>query len=113
VVIGTGARRGLDEPGKLSQALTFRPPSAGLPDAGSGLAEQLARLPGKFLSAAEMLWSGHRCSVHVAVQYRSLTAQDRSEMAAAQLDVPKACRSAGPHFEALQAFVAPTGLSAR
>ena len=35
----------------------------GGPHAGSGLAvslaEQLVRLRGKFLSAAEMLWSGH------------------------------------------------------
>ena len=42
-------------------------------DASSGLAvsaaEQLMRLRGKFLSAAEVLWSGHWCSIRLAVRY--------------------------------------------
>lgn len=51
----------------------------GGPDAGSSLAvslaEQLVRLCGKFLSVAEMLWSGHWCSISRAVGYRSDTRQ--------------------------------------
>jgi hypothetical protein len=47
----------------------------GSPQADSGLAVsvagQLVRLPGKFLSAAEMLWSGHRSSIRLAVRYRT------------------------------------------
>jgi hypothetical protein len=45
----------------------------GGPHAGSGLAVSLAKklvcLRGEFLSAAEMLWSGHGCSVRLAVRY--------------------------------------------
>jgi hypothetical protein len=43
----------------------------GGPDAGSDLAEQLVCLRGKFLSATEMLRSGHGCSIRLAVRYRS------------------------------------------
>jgi hypothetical protein len=121
-------RRSLEEPGKLSRALTFRSASPagaarqvlagyesdwnrvpatsaqacrsapeaptavaagrastawawgdGGPHAGRGLAvslaEQLVRLRGKVLGAAEMLRSGHRCSLHLAVWYCSDTAQ--------------------------------------
>jgi hypothetical protein len=35
------------------------------------LAEQPVCLYGKFLSAAEMLWSGHCCSISLAVRYCS------------------------------------------
>jgi hypothetical protein len=45
----------------------------GGPNASSGLAvslaEQLVRLRGKLLSAAEMLWSGNWCSIRLAVRY--------------------------------------------
>jgi hypothetical protein len=47
----------------------------GGPHVGGGLAEQFVRFGGKFLSAAEMLWSGHGCSTRLAVGYCSDTAQ--------------------------------------
>lgn len=46
----------------------------GGPDGGRDLAvalvQQLVRLRGKFLGAAEVLRSGHRCSSRLAVRYR-------------------------------------------
>lgn len=45
----------------------------GGPDAGSrlavSLAEQFVGLRSEFLSAPEVLWSGHRCSIRLAVLY--------------------------------------------
>jgi hypothetical protein len=49
------------------------------PDAGRGLAvalaEQLVRLGGEFLGAAEVLWSGHLASSDLVVRHRSNTAR--------------------------------------
>jgi hypothetical protein len=38
------------------------------------------RLRGKFLSPAEMLWSGHWCSIRLAICYWSDTAQAHGEV---------------------------------
>ena len=62
-VIGTGcADRGGDGQSQHRMGL-----GNGGPDACSGLAEQAVRLGGKFLGAAVMLWSSHRCSTCLVV----------------------------------------------
>lgn len=67
------------------------------PDAGRSLAvaltEQLVRLGGEFLGAAEVLWSGHLASSDLVVRYRSNTARSPANFT---------CLPANDHEDAAQ-----------